>query len=465
MEYSKLQISDKQCERNVLGALLNYNSLLAQLAPCAEAFYHPENATLYKAITAVIDEGRMADVVSVSEYNSKHNIGIDPLLLTEVTNATCLDATYQQNVMRLNELAARRKVYKLSKMLEAAGTNEAADLWEAIGKVNEQLTAITTASTGNNEDYTIDLTKNYPEPQYLISQDGIGTIPRGDLQAIKVKSKNGKSYLASIFAASILGSEAFGFRPCETEAKVLYVDTEQNKLNTARIMRRIHIIMGWPANENRDSLRAINLRSVATKDRLLRILKEVKKNAPTALFIDGVADLIEDFNDIEQSTKVINALMRLSTEYNTAVICILHENKSKDDSGMKGHLGTMLLQKASDVFQVRKNNGKFDVSITDCRNMPIEDFSFSIDANGQPRMALTLKEDSERAKVAAEETELRQLMQKVFGNDVEMTYTKLCKTIELIEHVSESTQKRRIKKAVLFGVISFDTNREVYRLI
>lgn len=244
MEYSKLQIFDKQCERNVLGAILNYNSLLTQLAPSAEAFYCPENATLYKAIRAIVDEGRTDDVVSVPGYNSKHNLGIDLAFIAEISSGTCLDAIYVQNVMRLNELVTRRNVYLLAKKLEQVGTNEAADLAEVVDEAVQQLQAITEGSADNVDDYAIDLTKNYPEPQYLITQDGIGTIPRGDLQAIKVKSKNGKSYLASIFAASILGSEAFGFRPCETEAKVLYVDTEQNKLNTARIMRRIHIIMG-----------------------------------------------------------------------------------------------------------------------------------------------------------------------------------------------------------------------------
>ena len=460
MEYSKLTISDKQCERNVLGAILNYNSLLMQLAPCAEAFYHPENATLYKAITAIVNEGRIADVVSVLEYSNRHHIGIDPLLLTEVTNGTCLDATYTQNVMRLDELAARRKVYILSIKLEQAGTNEATDLWEAINKVDEELTAITTASKGDNDDYIVDLTKNYSEPQYLITQDGIGTIPRGDLQAIKAKSKNGKSYLASILAASILGSEAFGFRPCEAETKVLYVDTEQNKLNTARIMRRIHIIMGWPTNENRDSLRAINLRSVATKNRLPRILKEVKRNVPTALFIDGVADLIEDFNDIEQSTKVINALMRLSTEYNTSVICILHENKSKDDNGMKGHLGTMLLQKASDVFQVKKSNGKFDVSITDCRNMSVEDFSFAIDGHGVPFRGMSVKESKEAAKVE----ELRKLIQKIFveTKQTEISYTDLFRYIMTYSGKSERTAKGKVAEALDLNILGVAPNTGNY---
>ena len=459
-DFAKVQLSDAKCERDVIGALLTYNNLLSSIAPSEDAFYNPENATVYRAIAAIIDEGRTADIISVMEYSNKKHLNIDLLRLTEC-DGTCLDVTYRQNVIRLNELAARRKVYQLSRMLEAVGTNEAADLREVIDKVNEQLTAITTASTGNREDYTIDLTQNYPEPQYIIMQDGIGTMPRGDLQAIKAKSKNGKSYLSSIFAASILGCEAFGFRTCERDTRVLYCDTEQNKLNTARIVRRVHYLMGWSLNGNNARMQAVSLRSMATKDRLPYISKIVKRNAPTAVFVDGIADLIEDFNNIEQSTKVINALMRLSTEHNTAVICILHENKGKDDSGMKGHLGTMLLQKASDIFQVQKNNGKFDVSVTDCRNMPIEDFSFAIDGHGIPMPAAALKEDKKAAKVE----ELRTLIKLAFTEKTELSYTELCRMIVLYGAVSERTAKRKVKEAIENNVICVSPNAGYYMVI
>ena len=53
----------------------------------------------------------------------------------------------------------------------------------------------------------------------------------------------------------------------------------------------------------------------------------------------------------------------------------------------------MLLQKASDVFEVKKDNGTFNVTETDCRNQPIEDFAFSIDGNGIPFPATTPAEN------------------------------------------------------------------------
>ena len=44
-----------------------------------------------------------------------------------------------------------------------------------------------------SEAYEIDITQVYPEPRFTVRLSGVGTLPRGDIQAVKAKSKNGKS--------------------------------------------------------------------------------------------------------------------------------------------------------------------------------------------------------------------------------------------------------------------------------
>lgn len=459
MEYSKLTISDKQCERNVLGAILNYNSLLMQPAPCAEAFYHPENATLYKAITAIVNEGRIADVVSVLEYSNRHHIGIDPLLLTEVTNGTCLDATYTQNVMRLDELAARRKVYLLSKKLEQVGTNEAANLAEVVDEAVEVIMSLKQTEQPS-EDLRIDLSRQYPELKFLLTQDGIGTFPRGDIQAVKAKSKNGKSFLCAVFIASILGCELFGLRNKEKNLKALYIDTEQNQRNTAKLVQRVHTLLGWPTDVNNEAFAAYSLRKMQVRDRLSYIHKAMARHKPDFVVIDGIADLIDNFNDIEQSISLINALMRLSAESDCALLCVLHTNKAKEDNGMKGHLGTMLLQKASDIFEVKKENGAFNVEETDCRNEAIEDFSFAIDGHGVPFRGMSVKESKEAAKVE----ELRKLIQKIFveTKQTEISYTDLFRYIMTYSGKAERTAKGKVAEALDLNILGVAPNTGNY---
>lgn len=208
-----------------------------------------------------------------------------------------------------------------------------------------------------SEAYEIDITQVYPEPRFTVRLNGVGTLPMGDIQAVKAKSKNGKSFLCSVFVASVLGCEDFQFKAVEDGAKVLYFDTEQNERNTAALAKRVYSLMKWSTERNNERFKAYSLRSAAISERLPIIERAIRENAPTMAVIDGIADLLEDFNDVGQSSEIINYLMRLSAENDVAIVNVLHTNKRKDDSDMKGHLGTLLLQKASDVFEVKRMMG------------------------------------------------------------------------------------------------------------
>ena len=291
------------------------------------------------------------------------------------------------------------------------------------------------------DEYEIDLSVEYPEPKFTLSITGVGTLPRGDIQAIKAKSKNGKSFLCSVFISSLFGCNDFGFITKETAPVALYFDTEQNKRNTARLMKCVHTLLDWDIKKNRNEFHVYALRTMEMQSRLPYIERVIKERKPTIAFIDGIADLIQNFNDVEQSTQLINGLMKLSGENDCCVCCVLHTNKGKDDSSMKGHLGTMLLQKASDVFEVIKNGNTFNVTETDCRNQPVEDFAFSIDGHGIPMPAATQKDSREQQRVEG----ITKNLKEVFADAGELSFNEFVKAYALIAAVSESTAKRVIR--------------------
>ena len=300
----------------------------------------------------------------------------------------------------------------------------------------------------------IDLSVEYEEPKFTLKFGGVGTLPRGDIQAIKAKSKNGKSFLCAVFMASVFGSDVFPFESLENAPVVLYFDTEQNKRNTAKLARCAHSLLGWDIKQNHKDFHAYSLRTMETPERLPFIDKTISEQKPTITFIDGIADLIENFNDVEQSSDLINHLMRLSADNDCAIVCVLHTNKGKDDSGMKGHLGTMLLQKASDVFEVRKTDGTFNVTESDCRNQPIGDFAFSIDGHGVPMPTTTLSENRQLVRLEG----IRKTFKDVFATVDELSFTDLLKSYELNGAVSESTAKRAVRTAKSEGIIKLTPN-------
>jgi len=300
------------------------------------------------------------------------------------------------------------------------------------------------------DEYEICLAEKLAEPIFTVKSLGAGAFPLGDIQAIKAKSKSGKTYAASIIAAVMLGVD-FGTLKAGVEgAKVLFFDTEQNKLNTAKVMRRIHSLLGWDDTENTDRLHVYSLRRMDLAERCEYIAAKVQAYKPTAVIIDGVADLMLNFNDVEESSRLIDWLMKLSADNNCALIAVLHENKSKDDNGMKGHLGTLLLQKSSDVFQCSKANGVFTVTETDSRNLPIEDFSFFIDGHGIPHPAQSMadrKTDTTREKI-------RKVLQEVYQDSGGLTYSELVAAYSLHAACSERTAKRNVATAKEMGLIS-----------
>lgn len=329
-------------------------------------------------------------------------------------------------------------------------------------KVDQIKAEIEKAPESVADPYEIDLSHNYPEPKFALFQDITGTLPCGDIAAVKAKSKNGKSFLCSIFAASMLGCEDFGFRAANPDAVVFYFDTEQNERNTARLGRRVHRLCGWNEHQKSDRFRIFTLRKMDAKS-MFSYIQDIVLSAPRRpdmVVIDGIADLIDDFNDIKLSDECIKTLMQMSANYDCTILCVLHENKSKGDYGMKGHLGTLLLQKSSDVFQVTYDKGQFNVEETDCRNRPIAGLSFSVDDDGIPFLSETLQasRDFETRKKVGD------VLIKCFSDTDTLRRTELEERYCNNAMCKESTAYKWVKFALENDILIYDNNTKLYSL-
>lgn len=315
--------------------------------------------------------------------------------------------------------------------------------------INKDIAVVEEAAKEEKDRYRIDLTATYSEPSFLIEADGIGTLPKGDIIAIKAKSKQGKTFVASIFAAVVLGATFGSLRSREKGGKVVLIDTEQNRANTAKVAMRIHSLTGLPIDKNSDQLSVYALRQMDMEKRYPFIVERVKEEHPTLLVVDGIADLIRDFNAITESQEIISNFMQLSAENDMAVAFILHTNKGADDNNMKGHLGTMAVQKCSDVFSVTKNGCTFSVTETECRNRPIGDFSFVLDYEGIPHYAPLTPTLPPPSKDEQE----RKVFRDILG-DCQMGYNQLTTAyMEKCLVSSPTTAKKHIKRAVESGLL------------
>ena len=273
--------------------------------------------------------------------------------------------------------------------------------------------------------YLLDATQNYPEPFYMLEYKGVPFSTLGGIQALSGQKKNGKTFVLAQLMAAILsdGHERTqqylaGLQVPERTIRylreknsdpyylptVLYVDTEMEKLNSAKVLRRVHWLCDWQMDVPNDRFHVLWLRGVtdvkdsegkvaerayAKRYRLIRMAIEILH--PDAVFIDGIRDIIGDFNDNAESAQLVGELMALAEQENICIWNTLHMNPrpgNDDESKMRGHLGTELGNKITDTLvsiKSKQSDGTvtFTVKQNDARGKDMEDWKFEVtDAAG-----------------------------------------------------------------------------------
>lgn len=251
--------------------------------------------------------------------------------------------------------------------------------------------------------YWLDPTVEYPEPHFLLEYNGVGFSPLGGIQAISGQKKNGKTFFAAQLMAAILEPDSERVQaklhgltmPQSTrdylgkKPTVLFIDTEMELLNTAKVFRRVAWLCGWNTTETNERFHVLALRTIADNPtRREMVLQAIEETHPTAVFIDGLRDLVNDINDSTESMGIINELMKVATVANCCIWSALHGNPKVrpevEDNKMRGTLGTELGNKVTDTFVLIKKKDKatnevtFTVSQQDARGKDVPDYVFEV---------------------------------------------------------------------------------------
>ena len=214
----------------------------------------------------------------------------------------------------------------------------------------------------------------------------IGTL--GNIILIQAKAKAGKTYLVSAMTAALLSSKQFiyfrGYLP-EDKKTVLYFDTEQGSEDARTVQERIYKMAGLPTNEENINFQYYCLRRLNDSQRLesVEYIISTTENLGCVI-IDGVRDLIKDFNDTAQSFVMINKLMTWTDEKQINIIAVLHQNPNDDKA--RGHLGTELTNKAEFILSISKERDEESYRRVEGygRRKPFTPFNYSLDENGFP---------------------------------------------------------------------------------
>ena len=276
-----------------------------------------------------------------------------------------------------------------------------------------------------------------------------GLIARGNIQTVKGREKTGKSAAGIVLLSAIARNGFADIKPTKDNFTVLWIDTEQDK-NTLR--KRAKEALKAPTETRNDSIvRIITLKGESPANRLEIALQAIEDNKPDFVFLDGAVDLCEDSNDNKQSKLVVDALMKVTNDYNCAILCVIHTNKNDDEA--RGHLGTILQQKSSEVYLVDKGKGSDIATIkVDCsRFADIPNISFSF---GDDFAILPANQKEIAQKADAKKQELTNIFSNVFSDGVStLKRTELDNRVMALTGCCESTAKTRVKDALTKGII------------
>lgn len=250
-----------------------------------------------------------------------------------------------------------------------------------------------------------------PPEEPSLSVDGIGLFAKRDIHAVKAKQKQGKTTMLKVCVAALMSGQQFRVKSELNTPSVLWLDTEQKRTDVKLILTDIQQMTGLSDDYINQHLLVYAMRSRNYDELLKDMTTLVSAFTPQVVILDGVVEFVASFNDESEAKSLIHDLLNACETYNCAIVCVLHTNKADEDHNMRGHLGTMLAQKAGTVLECKKQDRIITVRCSDARHEEMPDWSICYDENGciadadEQRKAILEQHREELQKKRQEESE------------------------------------------------------------
>lgn len=291
------------------------------------------------------------------------------------------------------------------------------------------------------EDFRHDVFANeeIPDAVTVLQQFETPIFSLGDVSTITGMAKSRKTFLITSIVVAFLSDTGFlGMNSDLTTKRVLLIDTEQSRVFVQRLIRRIYRLMKWNFEDDvKDRLRVLSLRELTPEKRLEVVKNTIETFKPTLVFIDGSADLINDTNNVEDSTMLVNELMRISTDEKCHICSVVHTNPNSEKT--RGHFGSELQRKSETVMLVTREGDTTTVKPQFTRNMEFAPFSFIINEFGLPEQTEIVKPKEEN---------LQAIFEEIYSYSSYLSYGDLRDKLMEVTGKGKTACENRIKKGI-----------------
>ena len=239
----------------------------------------------------------------------------------------------------------------------------------------------------------VDLSVNVERPETLISIGShlykdkdypTAVMTAGEFSCIVAPSKTKKSFLKSAICAAYVGGKSNSHFPNikghrDKDYYILDIDTEQSNYYATRTFKRVNEMTGIDYKNHIP----FKMRALSVNERI-ELIKHLIYNSKYSddtklVFIDGIADLMLDVNDMEMSNIIANYLLKWTEEKKIHICVVIHS--AFGTSKATGNLGSTLIKKAESVLMLSPTDDTKKVIKTIhqySRGYSFDEFHFSI---------------------------------------------------------------------------------------
>jgi hypothetical protein len=192
------------------------------------------------------------------------------------------------------------------------------------------------------------------EPPYrkpILSINGVGVLSFQNISCIIAQPGAGKSSTNESILSAVINKDCdcLGF---ETNVEsVMYIDFERTEEDVwksfERVMRRSKTTQGTTL----ENIQIISFRNVPkSKERKQRIELLLENYKPELLLLDGIGDLVDDTNSLEQAIECKNWIRLITSKFKVSILTTLHPNKGSLTP--RGHIGSEVLRESEGVLAI-----------------------------------------------------------------------------------------------------------------
>ncbi len=296
-----------------------------------------------------------------------------------------------------------------------------------------------------------------PEEACIFSLTGVEIAHAGNLVTVAAAVKSGKSSVIAAMIASLMGEadgDYLAFSGSNPDGKaVLHFDTEQSRgdhwLMGMRTLRRA----GLEAPPSWFQSYSLILLGPEERGAVIGAMarQSVASGGLHSIFIDGVADLVLDVNDLEEACGLVTELHQLANETGCVIVSAIHHNPGGEKT--RGHLGSQIERKSESVLVLRKEGELVSIDCKPARRQEISGdkaprFSWDPHAGMHKLSQIRAVTANDRKR-----EELGILADEVFGEKSLLSWTELNQAIMAARGWSKNTAGNKIIAMVKLEVI------------